>query len=491
MRLPLCEPGYLGRSPNLDASRLINFYPELSPKTSKGPIALIGTPGLTLQTSSGTAIVQGMHVFNGLLYVVSGGLLYSLSTAMMVSSALGQLTTPIGRVLMSDNGLASAGVGGNQLMMTDGVNGYIYNVSTNNFSTISGGGWPGNPIALTYIDGYFVTAQAGSMTGYASNLYDGTTWNALAQSPVSAVPDFIQGVCNLQEQLWFIKQFSSECWYNTGTATSVGFPFARQTNAVFDFGTPAPASISRGANGIFFLCSPRENDRGGMLGAAHIGGQTFTPEQICPPNIAYLWSQYGFVADAFGYCYTDGGHEFWVLTFPSANATWCYDSTTKYWHERSTWTGSPYATGRHASNCYAYFNNMHLVGDYESGNIYQMSGGVYQDVNAQGQAIPLVSTRVFQPLFDEKGLNNIFFKKFQLDMETGVGNGNTPNPQAALSWSDDGGHTWSSDYLASIGAQGQYQARAMWWRLGCSRSRTFRVSISDPVKRILIGAYVE
>jgi hypothetical protein len=482
----LCEPGYVGRSPTLDASRLINFYPELSPKTSKGPVALIGTPGLSLWTSAGASVVRGMHVFKGLLFVVVAGQLYSITALGVVSASLGQLTTSTGRVLMSDNALTVAGAGGNQLMITDGVNGYVYNVNTAAFSTISGGGWPGNPIALAYIDGYFVVAPSGSMTGYASDLYDGTTWNSLSESPVSAVADFIQGIANLQQQLWFIKQYSSECWFDAGTSPSVGFPFQRQTNAVFDFGTPAPASISRGSNGIFFLLSPRENDSGGMLGAAYISGQTFTPEQIVPPPIAYLWSQYSTVSDAFGYCYADGGHEFWVLTFPTANATWCYDATTKFWHERSGWTGNPYATARHVSNCYANFNGLHLVGDYESGNIYQMSGNTYQDIGD-----PIVSTRVFQPVYDAKNLSNLFFKRFILDLETGVGNSLAPSPSAALSWSDDGGHTWSSDYLASIGKQGEYRARAIWRRLGCSRSRTFRVSISDPVKKVLIGAYAE
>ena len=71
---------------------------------------------------------------------------------------------------------------------------------------------------------------------------------------------------------------------------------------------------------------------------------------------------------------------------------------------------------------------------------------------------------------------------------------NTPywlNSQAALSWSDDGGHTWSNDYLASVGAIGQYKTRLIWRRLGYSRDRVFRIAMSEPTKKILIGAVVE
>ena len=169
-----------------------------------------------------------------------------------------------------------------------------------------------------------------------------------------------------------------------------------------------------------------------------------------------------------------------MLTFPQGNATFVYDASTGLWHERSTWTGGAYAIGRHVGNCYAYFAGMHLIGDWQSGNIYKMQAGIYTD---NGQ--PIVSVRTCQHVADKKDLQNIFIKRLHVDMETGVGG------SAALSWSDDGGHTWSNDYTASIGAVGQYKARAVWRRLGVSRDRIFRVAVSDPVKRVILGAYGE
>jgi hypothetical protein len=65
------------------------------------------------------------------------------------------------------------------------------------------------------------------------------------------------------------------------------------------------------------------------------------------------------------------------------------------------------------------------------------------------------------------------------------------SPYASLSWSDDGGHTWSSDYLASMGAIGQYRTRLVWRRLGYSRDRVFRVAVSESAKKVLIGAVME
>ena len=85
-------------------------------------------------------------------------------------------------------------------------------------------------------------------------------------------------------------------------------------------------------------------------------------------------------------------------------------------------------------------------------------------------------------------------------METGVGLTGNPyasppdygsNPQAMLSWSDDGGHTYSSTYTASLGLTGQYKARVIFNKLGVSRDRVFKFSMSDPVKANIIGGYAK
>ena len=490
MIIPFCGPTYNARSLNIDASRSINFYPELNPQDAKSVMALIGTPGTALWQTTGQNQVRGMHPFGGMLYVVAGGKLYSISSVGAISNALGTLATSTGRVCMKDNGLAVSGVGGNQLMVTDGAAGYIYNVNTAAFSQISGGAWPSAGASMVeYIDGYFVICTPGSMSVYSSNLYDGTTWDSLSTAQISAAPDAVQTIANIHQQLWFIKQYTSEVWYDAGIATSVGFPFQRMPGVVIDYGTPAPFSAARGDNSLFFLANQRNNDAGEFVGVVEISG--YVPQVVSPPAVTYQMSQYRTMNDAFGYCYSAEGHTFYVITFPSGNATWVYDATTQMWHERSTWTGSPYAIGRHVSNCYANFNGLHLVGDWQNGNIYRMDSSLYTD-----NGNPLVSIRQAQHIADKQNLWNVFIHRLQIDMETGVGDDGQLlqtgiDPQAALSWSDDGGHTWSNEYPTSLGPAGSFKTRATWRRLGCSRDRVFRVAISDPVKRILIGAVAE
>jgi hypothetical protein len=62
------------------------------------------------------------------------------------------------------------------------------------------------------------------------------------------------------------------------------------------------------------------------------------------------------------------------------------------------------------------------------------------------------------------------------------------DPQVMLRWSDDSGHTWSSEHWTSMGKIGEYGYRTFWRRLGSSRDRVYEVSGTDPVKIAIMGA---
>ena len=483
MKTPFCGATYQSRSTNVACDRCINFFPELNSQNDKGLLVLFGTPGVSIFSTALSNTIRGMHVFNGLIYIVAGANLYSVNTSGVASAALGTLNTASGRVSMSDNGLASAGVGGNQLAIADGSNLYTYNVLTTTFAIQS----PTTPSFVTYIDGYFVVNKVGSMSVFASNLYDGTTWNGLATAQISAAPDLVQCVINLQQQLWFIKEYSTEVWYDAGVATSTGFPFARVSGSVIDYGTSAPWTVARGDNSLFWLANQRTGDIGECIGVVELSG--YVPTVVTPPQILYQWQTYPTLTDAFGYCYTMAGHTFYVITFPSGNATWVYDATYKLWHEWSTYVpGVAYSVNRHISNCHAYYNGGHYVGDWQNGNIYLLS-----PVNYTDNGNPIVSVRIAPHFFDPNELKNLFIHKMTVDAETGVGDlvGAYQNPQATLAWSDDGAHTWSNEYMSSLGRVGTYKTRLIWRRLGYSRDRVFKLTMADPVKKVVVGGYIE
>lgn len=70
-------------------------------------------------------------------------------------------------------------------------------------------------------------------------------------------------------------------------------------------------------------------------------------------------------------------------------------------------------------------------------------------------------------------------------------NDRAEDPRIMLDWSDDHGKTWSNQISAAMGKSGEYLTRAKFYRLGASRDRIYRVSISDPVKRVITSANLD
>lgn len=90
--------------------------------------------------------------------------------------------------------------------------------------------------------------------------------------------------------------------------------------------------------------------------------------------------------------------------------------------------------------------------------------------------------------------HRIFVDRFELLMETGQGMPeDTPGtPRIMLDVSKDGGQTWGPLQKArSMGSVGEYEKRLRWLRLGQGRLWTFRLTITDPVSRKILGTYVD
>lgn len=438
MRFDLVGSGYLGRSAALNASRCVNLYPEVAGPDSKNVAALIGTPGTSIFCDTSLSSIRGVHVFNGLMYIVASNKLYSVTTTSVLSAQLGSnLTTSTGRVVMADNGLSPTG--GNDLIIADGAKLYNYDVITTTWTEIA---TAANTVC--FIGGVFV-ADIGGGRWQASGLYDGTSWSGLDISTADSMPDSLLAVYNNHNELWFFGEYTIEIWYQSGSGNP---PFARMSGGSMDYGCAARFSIAKGNNSVLWLATIRNEKGGDFWGVAMASG--YAPQKISTPAIDYQISQYATISDAFGFCYTDGGHEFYMLTFPTQNVSWCYDISTGFWHERSAYQGSMYATGRHVSNCCTYFNNKHYVGDYNSGKIYEMSSSLFDD---SGTAI--ASWRTTAYVDDKEDLNNIFFKSLQIDAEVGVRIGKRLVAVSAFGgnsagYSDDG-INWTASTLPANG----------------------------------------
>ena len=461
MELSLFGSGLFGKSSNVTSQSRVNCYIEKQPGDDRSSVAIYGTPGLSLFTSMGS-VCRGLYQQGDYLYVVCSGTFYQINNA-GTATARGTIATTSGRVYMSDNGT--------QLMLTDGVDGYIFNFGTLAFTQITDADYP-DAATVTWMDGYFIINKPNTNQFYISASYDGLVWDALDYASAESNPDNIILVFVDNSNLYLFGTISTEFWSNTG---ALDFPFARISGGATEWGCAAINSVVKYDNSVAFIAK----NRMGEVMIARMDG--YTPKKISTPELDYIINSYTAVDDASAFSYLLGGHPLLQINFPSAGASWLYDGLSNVWTQL---TG--YGVTRPRAEMGINYLNKTIVIDYENGNIYQLDSSVYTD-NGDPIELELISRHLSN---DDARL---IVSKLQIDMETGVGltSGQGSNPQIMLSVSKDGGHEYGNEQWCSMGAIGNYKHRAIWRRLGVGDDWTFKFRITDPVKRVIFGATID
>ena len=462
MEYSLFNGGQLGKSSNVTAQKRVNCYVELQPTGDRAKIVIYGTAGLSLYASFGETPLRCIYTKGDYTYVVHRGNFYEINNS-GVKTSRGALSTTAGRVYMADNGI--------QLMLTDGTKGYIYTFATNAFAEITSTDFLGAGIVV-WMDSYFIVNIPNTQKFQISASYDGFTWDALDYASAEANPDNIVSPFVDNSNLYLFGSVSTEFWSNTGTSD---FPFARISGGATEWGCAAAGSICKYDNSVAFIAK----NRMGEVMIARMSG--YTPEKISTPEIDFIINNYSTVEDATAFSYLVGGHPMLQINFPSGGESWLYDGLSKLWSQLKS-----YGITRHRAEYGVAFLNKILVTDYENGNLYRIDAENYTD-NGDPIEMEFVSRHIAN---DDK---RITINKLQLDMETGTGlaNGQGSNPQIMMSVSKDGGHTFGSEQWTNIGSIGHYLTRVVWRRLGVARDWAFKFRITDPVKRVILGASID
>lgn len=574
------------------------------PATGTGAVSTAPTITLVSSHLSGngtTATVKykSHGLLTGNTITVSGSSISSYNTASATVTVIdadtftypsGGTGTPTTMPTMQPSGVVAAATATvvntsvTAITITSGGGGYT-GVPTISIAAPIGTFFPDNPKQVEYIDGYFVVSN-GTMNVYASELFDGTLYNPLATAVVYSSSDNVELPINFNDNMTFITESSVLLFYNTGTPTSQGFPYSPMIGSSGSYGTQAPASVVNSQNGLIFLGW----DDGSFVGVMMQVGTT--ANVVSPPQVTWRLSQSPDITKSFAYCYSEEGHSFYVLTDPAGNQTWAYDLSTGLWAERSSGSGS--GINRQRIGAYVQAFGMHLVSDYQTGNVYEMSSMFYTEGGNPLTGIQRTS-HVREP-----NRPDIFIGELQAHIESGVGMDSTSNPAtatativggvvtgislvsggadypnlvncftnvtmndgtdieynggqpllvpllpakvifesvdgngsgatasatvtngsvsgitvlsggsgyttpprvlivsppivpfAALSISNDSGHTWGNEYPRSMGNVGEYRQRLRWYPIGKSRDRVFQLRISSPCKRILLGYTAE
>ena len=402
MKTPILGGAYVARSVNAAANRMVNLFPEVVPEGGKEPAFLQRCPGLKPLTlvggsliASDTSGIRGLWTFGGFLYIASGGKLYRADGNFAVTE-LG-LINGSGPVSMTDNGI--------QLFVACNPSAFIYNANTGVFAQITDPDFPG-AVSVGYLDSYFVFNEPNSQRVWVTSLLDGTSIDPLDFASAEGNPDNIVSLMVDHREVWLFGNNTVEVWYNAGAAD---FPLARIEGAFMETGCLAPYSVAKLDNSVFWLGSDARGN--GIV----YRNQGYNGQRISTHAVEWQIQQYGVLSDAIGYSYQQDGHSFYVLTFPTAQATWVFDVATGLWHERAYWDGVQYR--RHRSNCQANFAGKVIVGDWETGILYEVDPDVHTD-NFYSQRY-LRSWRALPT--GQNSLKRTAQHALQLDAEAGVG----------------------------------------------------------------------
>ena len=500
MRTPILGSSYVTRSVNAADNRMVNLFPEVIPEGGKEPGFLNRAPGLNFLQTVGTGPIRGLWVAKistSVFYVVSGVEVYKLSSTTGTPTLIGTVSGT-GPVSIADNGA--------QIFFACNGPSFIYNINTGVFGPITDPDFPG-AVTVGFLDGYFVFNEPNSQKIWVTALLDGYDINALDFASAEGSPDGLVAVSVDHREAWLFGSDSVEVWYDAGLAD---FPLTRIQGAFNELGCAAAFSVAKLDNTLFWLGTDARG-QGIVYKANGYNGQ-----RVSTHAVEWQIQQYGNISDAIAYTYQQDGHGFYVLTFPSANATWVYDAATQAWHERAGWDNGSFT--RHRSNCQCNFVGNIIVGDYQNGNIYTFDLDTYADngqiqrwlrswralptgtntlkrtaqhslqLDAQAGAL-LTPITEYVYLTTEDGFRLITESYDNLIDETTLSV--NPPPQFMLRWSDDGGHTWSNEHWAQGGAVGAYGTRIFWRRLGMTlklRDRVYELSGTDPIQIAIMGA---
>lgn len=466
MKIQLVGASYQERSAPFDDQRSVNLYPVKDEEGSEVS-ALYGTPGLNSFASVGVgAQRQGFNADNGRVFTVSGAQVYELFSD-GTSTLRGSLKTSAGRITMAENGV--------QLAIADGSLLYMLTYSDNTFQQVTASGLPASIGTVTFANSYFIVNENNSGRFFISGVFDGLSWNALDFATAESSPDNLQRPIAASGQLWLIGDTTIEPWQNTGASD---FPFQRYSGVSIDKGTAAPYSVLEVDDTLYWLGQDKHG--GGVVYRA----AGFAPQRISTHAVEIALQAAPNPSDIQAWSYQQDGHLFYALTGGGLETTWVYDITMGLWHERA-YLNDNGDFEPHLANYVLYAFGKHLVGDRRNGNIYDMSQDYFDDAGDE-----MASERTYTHLVDE--LKRLRYDRLEVFLETGVGTqtGAGVNPKITLEVSKDGARTWSDKAEAAIGRAGAYQTKVTWKRLGIAEIMTFRVRITDPVKRSLIGSFL-
>lgn len=407
-RFGLVGPSYASQSPLLDDQLCINWYCEQDESSAgNSPIAMYPTPGLKVFCDMAPlkhTSVRGDFTINGRSFGVEGA-----NFNEVLSNGTFQTWGQIGNDALPVSFAASP----QQMLIGSAGTAYVFDLGTNTLTAIPAATFAGPVAEVGICDDFFLVRIADSKEFYVSGVLDAFDWVSNGPAIVSVFPDNLVGMLIDHREIWFWSDTKSVVYFDSGAI----FPFDVIPSAFIEAGLAAASSPVQLNNTVFWLGSDER-------GAGKVWqGYGYTPQRVSNHAIEFAMQSYAKISDAIGFAYQDQGHEFYVLYFPTPSVTWAYDVVTGMWHQRGYWVEAIGQFRAAHYQCHTFNFGKHLVGDWQSGKIYEMHipvqapGGAWSFADDDGNPI----RRVRRAPHISREQKRQFFREMQVLVETGLG----------------------------------------------------------------------
>ena len=465
--LNITGPSAEHRDLSLSSQFTQNFYPELM-RGGKSEFTTQSFPGQSLfGTASGAD--RGSWEAQKIGYRVVGSLFVEVESD----------GNHIDRgVILGTERCTFADDGSNIIICTDG-DVYQYSLSAKVLTTVSDVNIVGST-AVSFLNNKFFYTNVnipGGVDFVVSNVGDGTSASGLNAGLVEDDPGKLIRAYAFEDRMYMFTERTTPIYWNNGDVQPPLVPV--EGRVIEKIGLDALHSVAHTDKFIYWLGDDK------MVYRA-ISGQA---QSISSIPIAHAMEGYAVTDDAVGYTFRIEGQNFYVLSFPTENKTWCLSEALGLdgWFNLSSDTDR----GKYNATSHMFVYNKHLLADETNGKLYQLDVNVYSNDTVTIQRVRTLAS-IHGGLVDLPG-KRIQMSSFELIMKKGVGliTGQGENPKIIIEYSTDGGESFKQGQFVKVGRMGQTNLKVKWDNMTSFYDLIIRITTSDPVYYSLQTASIE
>ena len=374
---------------------------------------------------------------------------------------VGTLNTSAGDVFMAENN-------NKEVVITDGVNMYVYNWGTNTFliSTLvkpaPTGGFTvlfTHPGYVSFQDGRIIVVDLGTTNWYLSNLNDATAWpggggNDLYIGAIQTKPDTIQACVPVPgggNNLLVIGHNVIEEWTDNGI---VAFPYQRATTFNVDYGCLNASSIAALDEKVLWLGA---NEQGGAT-LMEYDSRSHKVQSITTDGMDFVLANITNPTNCTGFLFRQDGHLLYQFTFPADNISYVRDLDTNLF-----FTVTDENLNYHIARNVVFFGNDFYFVSLNGPNLFEF-GTQYTNFNyGAGNISEIPRIRICSPI-RLPSQRMFIIKSVGFTVENGQPNDGSQVIDLMIS--RDGGQTFGNSWRMPMNPTGYAKSRMIWQRCG-------------------------